>query len=68
MIKYNKVEDNKSEKEELVFSGFTSRDTTSKYLIKLWKRAKGLESDSESANDSGSEHKKNAKPAEKTAV
>ena len=68
LIRYNKIEDGKSEKEELVFSGFTSRDTTSKYLIKLWQRAKGVDSDTESATSSTDENKKKAPQAEKTAV
>lgn len=52
VIKYNKTNDGKLEKEELVFSGFGNRDQSSKYIIKLWRSAKGIESDSEADSTS----------------
>lgn len=68
MIRYNKREDGKVEKEELVFSGFTSRDQSSKYITKLWHSAKGIDSESESGT-SGTDDLKKVPPtlAEKIA-
>ncbi len=53
-----------------MFSGFTSRDQSSKYITKLWQRAKGIDSESESGT-SGTDDLKNKVPstlAEKIAI
>lgn len=70
MIRYNKKEDGKIEKEDLVFSGFTSRDQSSKYITKLWQRAKGIDSESESGTSGTDDSKKKVPQAvvEKIAV
>jgi hypothetical protein len=70
MIRYNKKEDGKVEKEELVFSGFTSRDQSSKYITKLWQRAKGIDSESESGTSGTDDLKKKGPqaPVEKISV
>lgn len=44
---YKKKTDWKEEQDDISFSGFSNRDQTYKYIFKLWKSAKGEESESE---------------------
>lgn len=44
---YKKRTEGKEEKDDISFSGYSNRDQTYKYMLKLWKSARGEESESE---------------------